>query len=143
MSAIWPLPAPLHGGENGIETIDRAADIDLECLPDDIGGKFVAFRDKINARIYEGQRDPAMRSFNLANEPRHAGAIRDVTGEAENILRFRRQRFELGRSAPGRRDLVAAPAKFERHRPANAGTRARNPREAIFWIGSIHQCSLY
>ena len=56
-------PATLHGGENGIETIDRPADIDLESAPDDIGRKFLLFGDEINARVYEGERDLSVRSI--------------------------------------------------------------------------------
>src|ERR1019366_1325909 len=135
-------PAPLHGGEYGIEAIDRAADIDLESAPDDIGREFIAFGDEIDARVYEGERDLSVRSFDLAGEPRHARAIRYVAGKAEDILRFRRQRCKFGGSARRRRDFVAAPGKFERHRPANPGTRARHPRNAVPWKCAIHEFSL-
>ena len=116
-------PATLHGGENGIETIDRPADIDFESAPDDIGRKFLLFGDEINARVYEGERDLSVRSFDLAGEPRHARAIRYVAGKAENILRFRRQRFKFGAPARRCRDFVATPGKFERHRPACRNSR--------------------
>jgi hypothetical protein len=137
--AIWPFPRRFIAASNGIETIDRPADIDLESAPDKADRKSVAFGDESNARVKEGQRDWSMRRLDTGDHGGHGRAVRRIAGIAENIVGFRGHGFKFGGPARRRRDLKAALGKFERHRAANARTRSRDPRNAVVWMGAIHQ----